>query len=688
MKMPIMHKWLRMFYVAAMIALLRCENVKNLEPYVPCLDYSLANQSISGSGSGIPLPTLFSCGFQNMCNCSSICMNCNNNSLQTASLGMLGTEEEVEGVQLLLLENNEITHIPAGILYNFRSSLEHLSFRNNVIEFVDPAAFKYLTTLLGLGLHGNKISWMSPDHFVPLKNLKNIGLDDNELTHLAPGLFAYNRHLSWVFISRNNIASMDVKIFTNATKLEYLDAGENLLTYVPEIRSPYMTSMLLANNNINNLTQVESVLGVLLEMEDESHEELPSVSFSNNPVTCELSTRTYHGSYVCTCAKPYQKSRKGLCVLPSSNLVEKLAISVVIGVLVGGLLVAGCFVVWKRFHALRHDLSLRERLLEDTSFELENAKAENLELQQGWEISPNDVNLQHRIDGGSEGAFGEVWLGNWENLPVAIKRLRLGLYEMDISTSIEFEREIDFLRKCRHRNIVRFFGFGTMESLPFLVTEYMSQGSLKVYLHENRNNVSWSHKKAFCLDIQAGMQHIHTLNRVHRDLKTANILLTNKLRAKIADFGSMKDILTKKLVPGGEDQQSVRERLSTISKTTSSGTTPLFMSPQTLKGAKHTQSDDVWSFAILLWEIAVEPQDSPDLAIYRQDLDWQGPYSQCLARAFFQGHRLPLIDIPDECAKIIGMCWDIVPGNRPSFAEIGDLLEETMLGDLDKDTAA
>lgn len=67
---------------------------------------------------------------------------------------------------------------------------------------------------------------------MPLKNLKNIGLDDNELTHLAPGLFAYNRHLSWVFISRNNIASMDVKIFTNATKLEYLDAGENLLTYV------------------------------------------------------------------------------------------------------------------------------------------------------------------------------------------------------------------------------------------------------------------------------------------------------------------------------------------------------------------------------------------------------------------------------------------------------------------------
>lgn len=54
-----------------------------------------------------------------------------------------------------------------------------------------------------------------------------------------------------------------------------------------------------------------------------------------------------------------------------------------------------------------------------------------------------------------------MWKGNWDGLIVAVKRLRSALFEMDPLVIKDFEEEVHFLRKCRHRNMVRFFGAGT-----------------------------------------------------------------------------------------------------------------------------------------------------------------------------------------------------------------------------------
>lgn len=105
-----------------------------------------------------------------------------------------------------------------------------------------------------------------------------------------------------------------------------------------------------------------------------------------------------------------------------------------------------------------------------------------------------------------------------------MKNLRKNLFEFDPSALQDFANEMDFLRKCRHRNIVRFFGGGVIlkwneniyssnstcagqwpDGVPFLVAEYLAGGSLKNYLAKELQ-INWAQKISFCLDIQAAMQ--------------------------------------------------------------------------------------------------------------------------------------------------------------------------------------
>ncbi len=68
---------------------------------------------------------------------------------------------------------------------------------------------------------------------------------------------------------------------------------------------------------------------------------------------------------------------------------------------------------------------------------------------------------------------GEVWLATWGVHEVAVKRLNAVLFEFDAEgTSKEFQDEINFMRSIRHRNVVLFLGAGSLDGVPFLVTEY------------------------------------------------------------------------------------------------------------------------------------------------------------------------------------------------------------------------
>ena len=76
-----------------------------------------------------------------------------------------------------------------------------------------------------------------------------------------------------------------------------------------------------------------------------------------------------------------------------------------------------------------------------------------------------------------------------------------------------------------------------MAEVPFILTEYARRGSLKQILQSDVE-ISWKMKMSFVLDTARGMEFIHSSGKIHRDLKSGNLLISESWVVKIADFGT------------------------------------------------------------------------------------------------------------------------------------------------------
>ncbi|XP_076923744.1 uncharacterized protein LOC143585973 [Bidens hawaiensis] len=127
---------------------------------------------------------------------------------------------------------------------------------------------------------------------------------------------------------------------------------------------------------------------------------------------------------------------------------------------------------------------------------------------------------------------------------VAIKRI---LSREDNQGKEGFLAELDELRKCEHPNIVSLLGVCVEGREMLLVYEHASNGSLDEYLGSTDKLISltWAQRLKMCIDIAHGLNYLHTYMKdksriIHRDIKSANILLGKNWEAKIADFGLSK----------------------------------------------------------------------------------------------------------------------------------------------------
>eukprot|EP01103_Thecamoeba_quadrilineata_P014223 TRINITY_DN417_c0_g1_i3.p1 TRINITY_DN417_c0_g1~~TRINITY_DN417_c0_g1_i3.p1 ORF type:complete len:233 (-),score=24.91 TRINITY_DN417_c0_g1_i3:557-1255(-) len=152
---------------------------------------------------------------------------------------------------------------------------------------------------------------------------------------------------------------------------------------------------------------------------------------------------------------------------------------------------------------------------------------DNLSISQ-FNMGGSDVIIGEMIGTGS---FGQVYKGTWRSLDVAVKRLP-DVFKPDQHR--DFVKEIQLLSMLRHPNIVQFLGAVTIPPNPFLVTEFMSKGSLHSILHESSFSVSWKRLKDIAIDSAKGMNYLHTNTPIiiHRDLKSHNILVDETWRAK------------------------------------------------------------------------------------------------------------------------------------------------------------
>uniref|UniRef100_A0A5B7AVR3 non-specific serine/threonine protein kinase n=1 Tax=Davidia involucrata TaxID=16924 RepID=A0A5B7AVR3_DAVIN len=270
-----------------------------------------------------------------------------------------------------------------------------------------------------------------------------------------------------------------------------------------------------------------------------------------------------------------------------------------------------------------------------------------------WEIDPSELDFSNSSIIG-KGSFGEILKACWRGTPVAVKRILPNLSD-DRLVIQDFRHEVNLLVKLRHPNIVQFLGAVTERKPLMLITEYLRGGDLHQYLKE-KGALNPSTAINFALDIARGMAYLHNEPNVivHRDLKPRNVLLVNSSadHLKVGDFGLSKLIR----VQNSHD----------VYKMTGETGSYRYMAPEVFKHRKYDKKVDVFSFAMILYEMI---EGDPPLSHYE-------PYEA--AKYVAEGHR-PAFRAKGyitELRDLTDQCWATDMNQRPSFLEILKRLEK------------
>jgi len=194
-----------------------------------------------------------------------------------------------------------------------------------------------------------------------------------------------------------------------------------------------------------------------------------------------------------------------------------------------------------------------------------------------------------------------------------------------------------------------------------MITEFCLKGDLEHYLHSPEiGKLKLSRKIQFGIDICSGMAWLtgRYTRIIHQDLKPANILIDSKDQCKVADFGLA--VLKSKAILSGEKSMELGYE---------GGGSPLWMSPEALLKQELTAATDVYSFAIVYWEILTQTKpflEYTDIEVFTKDIA-------------YNHIRPPLQDVDPVMVKILDKCWDTNTKNRPSFEELIEIFRKARI---------
>uniref|UniRef100_A0A8C8GIT4 Tyrosine-protein kinase n=1 Tax=Oncorhynchus tshawytscha TaxID=74940 RepID=A0A8C8GIT4_ONCTS len=228
---------------------------------------------------------------------------------------------------------------------------------------------------------------------------------------------------------------------------------------------------------------------------------------------------------------------------------------------------------------------------------------------------------------------------------VAVKTLKPGTMSAEA-----FMEEANLMKTLQHDRLVRLYAVVTKVEPIYIITEYMSNGSLLDFLKSEVGcKVQLPKLIDFSAQIAEGMAYIEKKNYIHRDLRTANVLVSESLLCKIADFGLARVI--------EDDQYTAREGAKFPIKWTA---------PEAINYGSFTIKSDMWSFGVLLYEI-----------ITYGKIPYPGMSNGEVMTSVQRGYRMPRPEnCPNELYDIMTSCWKSKPDDRPTFDYIQSVLDD------------
>ncbi|KAL2091476.1 hypothetical protein ACEWY4_013739 [Coilia grayii] len=352
--------------------------------------------------------------------------------------------------------------------------------------------------------------------------------------------------------------------------------------------------------------------------------------------------------------------------LPIAEYQAQNSSMIVMGAVVGGAVMLVIVVAVLLMHKRRQNLRARQRH-DDNYFtcaeklhphktyvdphEYEDPSTAVLKFTS--EIHPSFINKQKVI---GVGEFGEVFRGVLKkpgrgDVAVAIKTLKPGYTEKQRQ---DFLSEASIMGQFEHQNIIHLEGVVTKFKPAMIVTEYMENGALDIYLRDHDGELSSYQLVGMLSGIAQGMKYLSDMNYVHRDLAARNVLVNGKLECKVSDFGLSR----------------VLEDYPEGTYTTTGGKIPIrWTAPEAIAYRQFTSASDVWSFGIVMWEVMA----------FGERPYWDMS-NHAVMKAINEAFRLPApMDCPSTVYQLMLQCWLHDRSKRPRFVDIVNVLDKLLM---------
>ncbi|KAD7478386.1 hypothetical protein E3N88_01522 [Mikania micrantha] len=264
-----------------------------------------------------------------------------------------------------------------------------------------------------------------------------------------------------------------------------------------------------------------------------------------------------------------------------------------------------------------------------------------------------------------QGGQGTVYKGMLaDGKIVAIKKSKLA----DESQLEQFINEVVILSQVNHRNLVKLLGCCLETEVPLLVFEFIPNGNLYDRIHDASHEfpLSFNMRLQIVVEVAQALAYLHSATSIpiyHRDIKTSNILLDDKYRAKVSDFGTSRFVSV--------DQT----HLTTLVKGTLG-----YLDPEYFQTNQFTEKSDVYSFGVVMVELLTGEmpisltrfgENRSLVAHFMLAMDEGRVMSIFDAKVVKEGTRDELLNL----AKIAMQCLNPIGKNRPSMKEVAIELE-------------